>query len=44
MLVAAAEKIIRVRQDREVLNDSNVDVFTFGTYYLGGAPIALREK
>lgn len=44
VLVAAAEKIIRVRQDREVLNDSNVDVFTFGTYYLGGAPIALREK
>ncbi|XP_056377714.1 laminin subunit alpha-3 isoform X2 [Hyla sarda] len=44
VLVAPNDKLIRIRQDREVLNASNVDAFTFGTYYLGGAPTELREK
>ncbi|XP_075126694.1 laminin subunit alpha-3 isoform X1 [Leptodactylus fuscus] len=44
VLVAPSDKFIRIRQDREVLNASNVDAFTFSTYYLGGAPTVLREK
>ncbi|KAG8571015.1 hypothetical protein GDO81_011505 [Engystomops pustulosus] len=44
VLVAPIDRFIRVRQDREVLNASNVNAFTFNTYYLGGAPTVFREK
>ncbi|XP_069587314.1 laminin subunit alpha-3 [Ranitomeya imitator] len=44
ILLAPSDKVIRVLQGQEVLNAADVDVFTTGTYYLGGAPSEFREK
>ncbi|XP_063779672.1 laminin subunit alpha-3 isoform X2 [Pseudophryne corroboree] len=44
VLIAQKEKLLRVRQDRDAMNASDVNVFTFGTYYLGGVPSAIKEK
>ncbi|XP_075069530.1 laminin subunit alpha-3 isoform X2 [Mixophyes fleayi] len=44
VLIAPKEKLLRVRQDRDAINASDVNLFTFGVYYLGGVPSAIKEK
>lgn len=42
--ILPSKKLLRVRQGLQSINDSAADVFTFSTYYLGGAPKSFLEK